>query len=54
LREPRATFCPSASYVRPDSLRGNAPPTNSLYVFLTGSLATVAGYARGEMLLPRL
>ena len=25
------------TYVRPDSLRGNAPPTKSLYVFLTGS-----------------
>src|SRR5690348_10375964 len=36
LREPRATFCACASYVRPLSLRGNAPPMNSLYVFLTG------------------
>src|SRR3954471_1335000 len=36
LREPLATFCPSASYVRPDSLRGNAPPMKSLYVFFTG------------------
>ena len=26
LREARAMFCPSASYVRPDSERGNAPP----------------------------
>ena len=26
LREARATFCPSASYVRPDSERGNSPP----------------------------
>ena len=31
-----ATFCPSASYVRPDSERGNAPPMYSLYVFRTG------------------
>ncbi len=30
LREARATFWPSASYVRPDSLRGNAPPMKSL------------------------
>src|SRR3954471_13670676 len=37
LREARATFCPSASYVRPDSLRGKEPPMKSLYVFLTGS-----------------
>src|SRR5262245_2936289 len=36
FREARATFCPSASYVRPDSDRGKAPPMNSLYVFLTG------------------
>src|SRR6266513_2288332 len=36
LRDARATFWPSASYVRPDSLRGKAPPMNSLYVFLTG------------------
>src|SRR2546421_2340689 len=36
LRDARATFCASASYVRPDSERGNAPPMNSLYVFLTG------------------
>ena len=27
LREARATFWPSARYVRPDSERGNAPPT---------------------------
>ncbi len=27
FREARATFWPSASYVRPDSERGNAPPT---------------------------
>ena len=27
FRDARATFCPSASYVRPDSERGNAPPT---------------------------
>src|SRR5215212_2592036 len=37
LRDARETFCPSASYVRPDSERGNAPPMKSLYVFLTGS-----------------
>src|SRR5436190_11985337 len=43
LREPRATFCPSASYVRPDSLRGKAPPMNSLYVFLTGSRSATEG-----------
>src|SRR2546422_6439102 len=36
LRDARATLAPSASYVRPDSERGNAPPMNSLYVFLTG------------------
>src|SRR5437763_9223280 len=36
FRDARATFSPSASYVRPDSERGNAPPTKSLYVFLTG------------------
>ena len=30
LRDARATFCPSASYVRPDSLRGKAPPMKSL------------------------
>ena len=30
LREARATFWPSASYVRPDSERGNAPPMKSL------------------------
>src|SRR5579864_8585047 len=30
LRDARATFWPSASYVRPDSDRGNAPPTYSL------------------------
>src|SRR5262245_18659592 len=36
----RATFCLSATYVRPDSERGNAPPTNSLYVFRTGSRPT--------------
>src|SRR3954453_23581043 len=29
-------FCPCASNVRPLSLRGNAPPMNSLYVFFTG------------------
>src|SRR5215210_995130 len=40
LREPRATFWPSASYVRPDSERGKSPPMNSLYVFLTGSRLT--------------
>src|SRR6187397_435756 len=41
LRDARATFWPSASYVRPDSERGNAPPMNSLYVLRTGSrLAT--------------
>src|SRR5207237_4393445 len=37
FRDARATFCPSASYVRPDSERGNSPPMKSLYVFLTGS-----------------
>ena len=26
LRDARATLCPSASYVLPDSDRGNAPP----------------------------
>ena len=26
FRDARATFCPCASYVRPDSERGNAPP----------------------------
>src|SRR3954470_3791031 len=46
LREARATFCPSASYVRPDSLRGNAPPMNSLYVFLTGSRAITSAAER--------
>jgi hypothetical protein len=35
FRDPRATFAPSASYVRPDSDRGNAPPMKSLYVFRT-------------------
>src|SRR3954471_3422128 len=46
LRDARATFCPSASYVRPDSLRGNAPPMNSLYVFLTGSRAITSAAER--------
>src|ERR687895_1535265 len=36
LRDARATFCPSAMYVRPDSERGKAPPMKSLYVFRTG------------------
>src|SRR5919201_1686920 len=40
LRDARATFCPSASYVRPDSEGGIAPPMNSLYVFLTGRRLT--------------
>src|SRR5579884_3833073 len=43
LREARATFWPSASYVRPDSLRGKAPPMKSLYVFLTGSRSATEG-----------
>ena len=29
-KDARATFWPSASYVRPDSERGNEPPTKSL------------------------
>src|SRR5512133_430688 len=44
LRDARATFCPSASYVRPDSLRGNAPPMNSLYVLRTGSLTSLTAF----------
>src|SRR6478672_6233907 len=43
FREARATFWPSASYVRPDSLRGNEPPMNSLYVFFTGSRSATEG-----------
>src|SRR5438874_2283364 len=42
FRDARATFCPSASYVRPDSERGKAPPMNSLYVFLTGRRLAIA------------
>ena len=49
FREASATFWPSASYVRPDSLRGNAPPMKSLYVFLTGSLSATEGLASGEV-----
>ena len=30
LRDARAMFAPSATSVRPDSERGNAPPMNSL------------------------
>src|SRR5262249_1674134 len=39
-----------ASYVRPDSERGNAPPMNSLYVFLMGRRVTrrTAGTARAR------
>src|SRR5689334_8538366 len=44
LRDARATFWPSASYVRPDSERGNSPPTNSLYVFLTARRSRRAGF----------
>src|SRR5438093_12492175 len=49
LRDARATFWPSASYVRPDSERGNAPPMNSLYVFLTGRRDMASGYGRGQI-----
>src|SRR3954453_9605588 len=48
LREARATFCPCASYVRPDSLRGNAPPMNSLAVFFTGIRSATVGLRRVE------
>src|SRR4051794_7240998 len=48
FREARATFCPSASYVRPDSERGNAPPMKSLYVFLTGRRSATEGLASVE------
>src|ERR671927_1345793 len=62
LRDARATFWPSVSYVRPDSERGNSPPTNSLYVFLTGSRLTstaprfraVKGEVRLEAVQPAL
>src|ERR687888_467268 len=49
LREARATFWPSASYVRPDSERGNAPPMNSLYVFLTGSRLGIERLRAGQL-----
>src|SRR3954468_19449704 len=49
LRDARATFCPSASYVRPDSLRGNAPPMYSLYVFFTGRRSATPGLAVLEL-----
>src|SRR4051794_30666220 len=42
LRDARATFWPCASYVRPLSLRGKAPPMKSLYVFRTGSRSGIA------------
>ena len=45
LRDARATLCPSASNVLPDSERGNAPPMYSLYVFLTESLVMLAVWA---------
>ena len=53
LRDALATFCPSASYVRPLSLRGNAPPMNSLYVFFTGASQS-ARIAREEIFGPVL
>src|SRR5436190_16147229 len=49
LRDARATFCPSASYVRPDSLRGNAPPMYSLYVFFTGRRSATPSLAVLEL-----
>ena len=36
FRDARAMLYPSTSSVRPDSERGNAPPTKSLYVLRTG------------------
>ncbi len=54
LRVPRqalASIAPCASrttYARPDSVRGNAPPMNSLYVFRTPSRSPGPRRREGE------